>query len=447
MLNTEIKDELISKMKYFHKRFFKIDHLIPLGLYLLLIYSSFSMMVMANTISSNPAAVNLTPGNGALQSYIESQLNIQNDYGIKFDGAWVGDVNDLFSGGIPKADRWTTNSSFLFDLSVDTNKLLSWKGGLFDAQFLQFNGQPTNEQAGTVQGYNSLPGPPPLNRSELYQLWFRQELFEKKLIVRIGKVAPTFTFNNVTKPVPLESDNIPAVTSLIYTPIFVNATMLGVLPGYYNTAYGITIDFVPNKMWYISLGTYDGNLAQGKQTGLTGPTFNGSYFHIGESGIVWEIGRNHLPGRIGFGTWHQTGLIKSEANFFEHGASGYYIFGSQRLWYKHPGIDDSGISGFFQFGANNSNVLSMLQYFGIGLTGFGLIPFRCDDSVGIGAAYSWVNQLRFSRKTELILQGYYQAAIFKGIYLEPAITYIPTPAAFPHLNAAWAETLRLIVLF
>jgi len=47
---------------------------------------------------------------------------------------------------------------------------------------MQFNGQPTNEQAGSVQGYISLEGPEPLDRSEFNELWWRQELFDEKLI-------------------------------------------------------------------------------------------------------------------------------------------------------------------------------------------------------------------------------------------------------------------------
>ncbi len=33
-------------------------------------------------------------------------------------------------------------------------------------------------------------------------------------------------------------------------------------------------------------------------TGLTGPTFNGSYFHIGETGFNWLLGAKSLPGNM-----------------------------------------------------------------------------------------------------------------------------------------------------
>lgn len=402
----------------------------------------------SNAISSNPAAVNITPGNGMLQKYLEKKWGIQNNHGIHFDGAWVGDTNDLFSGGIHSAKHWTSNSSLLLSLTVDTQKLVGWEGGLLGAQFLQFNGQATNRQAGVVQGYNSLPGPPPLNRSELYQLWYRQALFDEKLNIRIGKTVPTFDFNNVVKPVSMNQAylSMPAVTSLIYTPIFVNPSLLGVLPGYYNSAYGITLNFTPVKSWYLSVGSYDGHLAEGKQTGLKGPNFNGSYFHIGETGFAWLLGKNNLPGTVGMGLWHQTGLIRGFPQLTEKGASGTYMFGSQRLWYKNPGIDDSGLSAFYQYGINNSNVLPMTQFVGAGLTTSGLIFGRISDSMGVGSALSWLNQRSFHRETELMFQAYYQAQIMSGIYFEPVLSFIPTPGATPH-HRVWAGTARVVILF
>lgn len=418
---------------------------------LFIFYSSttYATNTPSENISSNPAAINITPGTGALQRYFEKLWGIQNDYGIQVDGLWVGDVNDLFSGGVPDADRWTSNSLLILDMNLDTEKSFNWKGGLFDAQFLQFNGQSTNEQTGSVQGYNSLPADAPFNRSELYQLWYRQEFLNKKLFIRIGKVAPTLDFNNVVKPVPLEQIDlsIPAVSGLIYTPLFVNSSLLGVIPGYYNSAYGITVNIIPVKQWYLSLGTYDGNVANGTQTGLTGPDFNGSYFNIAETGFSWVTSKQHMPGIIAFGAWHQTGEIEGSPNLSENGASGFYLFGSQRLWYKDPDIDNSGLSVFYQYGINDSSALPMNKYVGAGLTASGLVGNRLNDSMGIGSALAWLNQSSFDRKTELMFQAYYQAQIFQGFYLEPALSYIPTPGTDNDLKPAWAGTVRAILLF
>lgn len=403
-----------------------------------------------SSISSNPAAVDSVTGTGMAQQYLEKLFGIQNDHGIRVGGAWVGDTNDLFAGGIPNAQQWTSNSSLLLGLLVDTQQLMGLPGGTFGAEFLQANSQPTNEQAGTVQGYNSLPGAEPLNRSELYQLWYQQKLFDNKLIVKIGKTVPSYDFDNVVKPVSLTNTNldIPAVSGLIYTPLFVNPSTLGVLPGYYNSAYGLTISYLPTKQIYASFGVYDGNMANGTQTGIkVGPTLNGNYFYIGELGASWLLGKEHKPGNIGIGAWQQSGPIQGAPTVSEDQAAGYYIFGNQRLWYKNPLENKSGISMFYQYGNNNSQALPINRYIGGGFTAFGLIPSRLDDSMGVGTAFSWLNQHSYDRPTELMYQAYYQAKIMTGFYLEPVLTYIPTPGAGVNLPPAWAGTLRAIVLF
>lgn len=320
-------------------------------------------------ISANPGAINQTTGTGAAGRFIEKHLGLKKDTGISLGGVWVGDTNFVISGGAdPHA--WSFNSLFILGLGIDFEKVVGWKGAKFGIEFLQFNGQHTNQQAGSAQGYNSLPGPDPLNRSELYQLWLRQELFDGRLVVRVGKIVPTNDFGNVLRPVPTQDDSlaIPSVSGLAFTPVFVNPTMLGVMPGYYNSASGLTATVAPTDNIYLSYGFYDGNIANGTQTGMTGPQFNGYYFHIWEGGAAWEIPAGKagkLPGSFGLGLWHQTGLL-SGPGVTEDGAGGLYLFGSQRLWLQRPGIDNSGISAFAQFGANNSITLPFNQYFGAG---------------------------------------------------------------------------------
>ena len=198
------------------------------------------------------------------------------------------------------------------DASLD--KLAQIPGATLGVSVLRFDGQRTNQQFGAVTGYNSLPGAPPLDRTELYELWWRQSLFADTVIVRFGKLVPTNDFDNVVRPVPVQDPSlkIPAVSGLLYTPIFANPTILGVLPGYYNSAYGITVTLAPSKNWYFSLGSYDGNLADHLQTGLQfTPTFNSYHFQIGEFGAAWLLGPQRLPGAFAIGAWDQTGLLKA----------------------------------------------------------------------------------------------------------------------------------------
>lgn len=174
--------------------------------------------------------------------------------------------------------------------------------------------------------------------------------------MRFGKLVPTNDFDNVVRPVPVQDPSlkIPAVSGLLYTPIFVNPTILGVLPGYYNSAYGVTVTLAPTKNWYLSLGSYDGNLADRVQTGLEfTPTFNSYRFQIGEFGAAWLLGSQRLPGAFAIGAWDQTGLLKVNTGFSQDnspstitqdGSQGVYMFASQRLWLRSP--EGDGLSGF-----------------------------------------------------------------------------------------------------
>jgi porin len=402
---------------------------------------------VAEGISSNPGAVDVRTGTGELQETIEGLLGLPKDTGFFFGGLIAADANWLATGGNDPG-KWSFNRLLILGAGVDAQKVFGWPGGSFGVQFLQFNGENTNRQAGSVQGYNSLPGPEPLFRSELYQLWWRQELFDGKFILRFGKVVPTNDFNNVLRPVPVQDQHlaIPAVSGLLFTPVFVNPTLLGVMPGYYNSAYGITTTFTPLRNLYLSYGIYDGNIANHVQTGLhNAPNFNGYYFHIAEAGGAWEAGG--LPGSFAIGGWHQTGHLTTQNNVSENGASGFYLFGSQRFWRARPNIDNSGISGFVQYGGHDSDTLPFDQYFGTGLTEFGLVPNRSKDSGGIGLAWSSLNQKTFKRDSEFMFQAYYQAHITHATFFEPAISYIPNPGADPSLDAALALTFRVISLF
>ena len=418
-------------------------------------------------ISGNPAAVNIITGTGALGR----ALGLDKDTGVRLGGLWLGDASGGLSGG-QSPGRWGLNSLTIIDLNLDAETILGWKGGSFGTEFLQFAGQNTNGLAAAFPGFDSIEAGPPLNRNELYQLWFRQSLFDDKLIFRIGKSVPTYDFNNVVRPVPVgdPAAAIPAVTALAYTPIFVNPTMLGVIPGYYNSATGITTTFAPTKSIYLNYGFYDGNLAVGHQTGLSGPRFDGYYFHIGEFGFSSRIGPQRKPGSFGVGVWGQTGKLANLVGGTTNGAAGVYLFGAQRLWFRHPGVDNSGISGFYQFGANDSDALHARQYVGGGLTAFGLVPGRPDDSFGLGLNCTWLTPGAFGadlfygkpfgtvlpelRPSQLMFQCYYQMQLFPGWFFQTNLTDIPTPGIPPltteHRTSfpnALAITLRLTVLF
>lgn len=412
-------------------------------------------------MAGNPAAVNIVVGNGALGRF----LGIPEENGLRLGGMWIGDASAVLSGGLKGGD-WGLNNLTVIDLSLDAEKRWGWEGTSFGTQYLYYTGEPTNSLAGTVQGFDGLQASPPFHRSELYQLWWRQSWYDGLLITRLGKSVPSFDFNNVLSAVPVGNDayNIPSVSGLIYTPIFVNPTMFGRLPGYYDSATGLTATLAPADNIYASYGVYDGNGARGEHTGLLGPQFTGYYFHIGEVGCTWAAGADEKPGKLGVGVWHQTGELKLPSGGFDNGESGIYMFASQRLWFQNPGVNHNGISGFVQLGANDSNASWVREFFGAGFTAFGLVPSRPNDSQGVGMAWSFLNddpqagsfffkdpnnpyEIAPLNDNELMFAAYYQAALTKAAFLQPTLTYIPNPGSRQDIAPAFASSIYLTVLF
>jgi len=395
-------------------------------------------------VSGNPAATNFSTGTG----WLGRTLGLRDEWGVKLGGIWLADGNVVAAGGAqPGMTSW--NSALFVGLGVDAEKLVGWRGAEFGFQFLQLNGADTNGQAGSVQGYNGIVGSPPFQRTELYQAWYMQEMIKDVLKMRIGRSVPGYDFNNVLRPVVFadSAQNIPSVSGLLYSTVFVNGSILGALPGYYNSGNGVTVNFTPTSKFYVNLGAYEGNLARGVQTGINPPEFNGYYFNIGEIGTNWTIGEGHHPGQFGIGLWHQTGVLTAPG-VTQDGTGGVYVYGSQRIAHGvNDRVPSSAITAFYQFGVNNSLTLPINQYYGAGLTGFGLIGGRDRDSMGLGAALSRLNPTLFARPSELMFQAYYQAHLFATTFMQPTVTFIPTPGAAPNLPAALTMTMRLTVLF
>jgi porin len=395
-------------------------------------------------ISGNPAATTQVTGTG----WLGRQLGID-QYGFRLGGVWIGGVNDLVSGGVNPGI--TFNSAFILDLLVNMHQVAGIRGATIGVDFLQFNSGASNTDAGSTLGYIGMLTSEPYNRAELLEAWWRQELFDEHVVLRVGKVNPANDFQNVVRPVASTHHQraISTVTSLLYGPIFVNPTLYGVLPSFYDTAFGVTATWIPSEEIYFSYGVYDGNKARGVATGITGPEFNGYYFHIAETGMNWTLGSEQKPGFFSVGGWRQTGRLTTDDDAIEeNGAEGVYFVASQLLWYRDPEpINDAGISGYVQLGWNNSETLPFNYYVGAGLTARALIPRRPKDSFGIGLAWGWLNPNDYDQPRELLVQGYYQEHVYGHIYGETAVSYIPKPGEETGLSPAWAITQQIIVPF
>jgi porin len=420
------------------------------------------------TLAVNPRALS----GGYYSGLLQKALGLSPDSPVKFGGVVTLGGNWLASGGLRPG---ATTGDFVLGLGtdIDAERLLHIPGGEFFTSGIVYEGADSNGRVGSVQVYDNLAPPKDFHRLELYELWWRQRLFEDKLIAKIGKINAGGEFGQVLIPAPTAESNMRdwTVSDLLYTPSGLITTNFK-MPIYPNPAWGVAMSFLPTKNFYASYGLFDGNGARGEQTGVkVGPEFNSYKFHIGEAGYAWRLGNQGKPGRFAAGIWRQTGdlatgTLTSEKNaaVMTNGATGYYAFGYQRLWYRHPGTDPSGLIGFTQFGHSDSHSNTANWYAGGGLTALGLVPCRPSDTTGVGIAWSKLNSdadagLIFYpdvpssytstslRTSELMLQVFYQLNLIPPIMgLQAAYTAIPTPGYRPGIPWANVFTLRLFVV-
>ncbi len=317
-------------------------------------------------VSGNPGASNVVVGTGWLGDYLGINRN-----GWRFAGLNITDANGLSGGLVP---GWTGNTLSIVDISVDTEEAMGWENGLVGGELLYYAGGPTNYNAGTILNYESLDIGIH-HRAEIFALWYLHRFANDRLLIRIGKSIPTYDFNNVVAGASFGDSayDIAAVSSLLFTPLYLSPTQYGVTPGYFNSATGVVTTLIPIEKTYIKYGLYDGNLAAGRQIGTEGPHFNGYNLHMVEAGCTWGHGKDQLVGKFGAGYWAQTGVLQAASGPVA-GAQGIYLFGSQRLTYEHPGVTNEGLSMYFQFAGTNSPFVDTHRYLGVGLTYIGLLP-------------------------------------------------------------------------
>jgi porin len=419
-------------------------------------------------LAANPRALSGAYYSGLLQK----ALGLSQDFPIRFGGILDVGGNWVASGGL---SPHTLSGDFVFglDVDVDAERLLHIPGGQFFAGCLIYQGMDSNGRVGSVQVYDNLSPSKDFHRVELYELWWRQRLFDNKLVFKIGKINAGGEFGQVLNPATALEPQMRdwTISDLLYTPSGLHTTNFK-LPIYPNPAWGLSLSFLPTKNFHVSYGVFDGNGARGEQTGVeVGPHFNGYLFHIGEVGFAWRLGDQGKAGRFAAGIWGQTGTLATgnlnsdkTAAVMTNGAMGYYAFASQRLWYRHPGADPSGLIGFAQLGYSDSPSNTANWYVGGGLTALGLVPRRPSDTAGVGFAWSKLNSGAYAgmiffpnvpssytstsmRSSELMLQAFYQMNLIPSyVALQAAYTAIPTPGYRPGIPWANIFTLRMVLI-
>lgn len=360
--------------------------------------------------------------------------------GVSFDLRCFGDYSHNFQGGLKRGDalRHLVN----FNIVLDTERLLGWKGGTFFAGAQTFGGENASEKlTGDLQGFDNIDSG---DFTQISEVWYEQKLLDDKLRLKIGKVDANSEFAYVEYG-----------GEFIHSSAGFSPTIQG-FPTYPDPATCVLLFVEPVEWCYLGLGVFDGATQDGSRgrTGNRGPsTFWGDpsdLFLIGEVGFKWSLRDETLPGRVGVGIWRHTGSFERFAGGSEDGTAGAYLVLDQLLWRENSDAqDEQGIGAFFQYGWADPKVSEVNHHFGAGLAWSGAIPTRDNDVLGVMASYAHFSDepaAGFSESGELSIEMFYKVQITPWFSVKPDLQYIMNPGG-ADLDDALVLTIRAELAF
>jgi porin len=401
-------------------------------------------------------------------------------------GDWLGERPELAKSGIKpsllfildpfgnvtggRQRGFSQYNLAVLDVTLETDKLLSWPGGQFHVGFANSSG---TDLSTTYVGNNfpiqlAAAGAPAGSR--LTYLSYTQSLFNEILSIRLGRL----TINSVYGEEFLGSAYFKAFTSVGFDLVtlgpFLNAP--GAF-GYPFATWGARIKFEPVDQFYVMTGVYNGDPAL-KEVNKHGVDFSlkGPPFAIGEFGFRRNYGKEPtgLPGNLKFGAYFNGGTFETfdsgpagrVAAKTEQGNYGLYVLGDQAiLRWGGPGENRHlGIFTAFTW-APDQRVNKVPYFVDAGLVAYGVLPSRPHDFAGFGVVYGSYSsdlgraeQVRAAtspsvavQNNEMTLELTYGYAVMPGLILQPDLQYIINPGGNRAISNALAIGVNVVVNF
>lgn len=348
--------------------------------------------------------------------------------GLSFDAVAIGDYSIVLDGG---ADPRATAARYLIEagIELDTEAAFGWPGGTLRASYLGFHGDNGNLDSGDIQVYSNIDETP---LDAFYSLWYRQDLFDERLAVKLGKMDANEDFAYV--------DN--GDQFLNSSPGF-SPTILA-FPSYPDPATAIALFAELPGGVYARAGLYDGSSLNGRRTGTRGPdNFLGDdsdRFSVGEVGLDYSWADR--DGRLGLGYWRHDGDFARFDGGMDDSSDGLYLVWDQSL-YEDP-ASPLAVDGFAQYGQADEQVSELATHIGAGVQATGLVTDRPDDVTGLMVSrvdFSDAPGAGFIDDHETAVEVFHAVQLTPWMTLKPDFQYIVNPGGMG-LDDAKVATLR-----
>ena len=339
--------------------------------------------------------------------------------GVDFEFFYLGSVPVNLDGGLKRGGIY--QGGLLMALTLDSEKLVGYEGGTFNASSLWLHGEKpfSDRYVGDLNKVNLVDFK---NSFRLWELWYEQKFFNDKASLKFGQMAIDRDFIVPEYYNGLASINFlnqtffyPTMAFNVYDQPFFPVGKHALASTPYG-APGVRLRIDPCERAYFQIGAYDGN-PDFSDSG-THPSLRSDEGALLYGEIGWKINQGKdakgPPGNLKLGAYYHTDdfydMYPATFNAFDNfiaasgiplpplsrglartheGNYGIYLLADQTLW-RENGQDDvakQGLVGFFRVATAPKD--RNLAQFGVdgGLVYKGLIPSRDWDTLGIAGSY------------------------------------------------------------
>ncbi len=345
-------------------------------------------------------------------------------HGVDFEFFYIGSGPMNLDGGIERDAIY--QGGMLFDMTLDSKKLVGYEGGTFNVSSIWLHGQkPFSDRfVGDLNKVNLVDYK---NTFRLWELWYEQKFLNDRVSLKFGQMSIDRDFILPEYYNGLSSINFLNQTFFYPTMAF-NVWDQPFFPvgnhALASTPYGapgVRLRVDPCQRAYIQFGAYDGNPdfsdtgAEVKLSSKEGALLYGEVtLRTGSTNAAAANDKSTLPpGNLKFGGYYHTDdfydMYQATFNAFDtiaagsglpklsrglakthDGNYGLYFLADQVLWRENSPAEDpagQGLVGFFRVaGAPKDRNLAQFGIDG-GLVYKGLIPSRDWDTLGLAASY------------------------------------------------------------
>lgn len=343
---------------------------------------------------------------------------------VTFSAVYTADIRANVAGGMARGVRYLDNIDL--QASIDTDRLIGWRGGKIFLYGLYDNGVSLSSSlVGDIQGVSNIETDVPA--AHLFEAWVQQDI-GRDATIKAGLYNLNSEFDTT------DSGGLFLISSDGIGPDLSQSGRNGpsIFP---NTSLAVRVEAGIAKHWLFRAAVLDGVPGDPAHPGRTVIKLSGKDGAL----LIGEINYLDRGNKIGLGVWAYTArfddLAPTSGVANGQGNGGAYTF----IEHRFSGTRNApprGLAGWVRVGIANPRFNPIASYLGGGLVYTGVIKGRPADEVGLsiadanfGERYRRVQSLAGipTGPREVIVEAAYQAALASWLSVEPDVQYVARP--------------------